>query len=265
MIAAVLGFGLGGIIVEKWGVWTAFIVDAFTFFLSGFFILLMRVKETASFNPKDIIRIGKDALLKVKNSFLGEIKEGIRYVLSSPETKYSAKVFFVLFAAVGSLYTIFIVFIQNVFSTVTADLGWLAVGAGGGLFLGSILYGKIGIKLPVKKVINLSLLTSSLYLIFFVVILNTYHNKIFAFLSCCLLGILVSPIVIAVNTLIHQESENNFWGRIFSYLEVVIHLAFIVFMFTASYLAEKFTPFTIIVCVGIIISLFSLITLIKQK
>ena len=35
MIAAVLGLGLGGFIVEKYGIKTAFIVDALTFFISS--------------------------------------------------------------------------------------------------------------------------------------------------------------------------------------------------------------------------------------
>lgn len=266
MIAAVLGFGLGGLIVEKWGVWTAFMIDAFTFFFSAFFILLMQVEEKASFKPQDLLYLSKDAILNVKRSFLTETKEGLKYILGSPETKYAARVFFALFAAIGSLYTTFIVFIQDSLSTVTADLGWLAVGAGAGLFIGSMLYGRIGRKFPVKKVINTALAAASLYLIIFTYILKSYPDKIFALSSCFILGVIVSPVVIAVNTMIHTESENNFWGRIFCYLEVIIHLAFIVFMFTASFIAEKLSsPFTIIISVGIIILFLSLFNLIKEN
>ncbi|RKY29649.1 MAG: hypothetical protein DRP68_07035, partial [Candidatus Omnitrophota bacterium] len=41
MIAAILGFGLGGIIVEKLGVKVAFLIDSVTFFLSSLAVLSM--------------------------------------------------------------------------------------------------------------------------------------------------------------------------------------------------------------------------------
>jgi len=264
-IAAVLGFGFGGMIVERWGIKTALYFDALTFFISFSCIFLMRVKEQAHFNPKDILTLGKDAINNVKNSFLTETKEGLRYIFKSQETRYAAKTQFMLFAAIGSLYTVFIVFIQNTLSTVTFDLGWLAVGSGAGIFAGSLLYGKFGSKLPIKKVVNATLLVSGLYLVAFVSLLRAHPLKLFAFFSCFFLGIIISPIIIAVNTLIHNESENKFWGRIFSSLEVVIHLAFILAMFIASYLAEWLNPFTIIVAVGIIITVFSFIRMIRQK
>lgn len=263
-IAAVLGFGFGGMMVQSWGVERTFFIDALTFLISGTAIILIRTDKNAAFNPKDIIAAGKDAIIKVRNSFMHETKEGIKYILSSKETLYAAKVQFILFALIGSLYTIFIVFIQKTLSTVTFDLGWLAVGCGAGLFGGSLLYGKIGSKVPIQKTINLSLLSSSIYLITFVSLLKFYPYKLFAFISCFILGVIASPIIIAVNTLIHNESENKFWGRIFSSLEIIIHIAFIIFMFTASYLAEKFTPFTIIIAVGIITMFLSLIFL-KEK
>jgi predicted MFS family arabinose efflux permease len=265
MIAAVLGFGVGGMIVERWGVKAAFYLDAITFFLSALFVLLMRLKEASNFNPKDIIQIGKDALEKVKTSFLVDIKEGLRYIFTSRETRYAARMQFVLFASIGALYTVFIVFIQNTLSTVTSDLGWLAVGIGAGLFIGSLIYGRFGVKLGIKRVIGFSLIFGASHLVFLVSVLKFHPNKIFALISCVMLGILCAPIIIAVNTLIHKDSEDRFWGRIFSSLEVVIHLAFIVFMFSASFLAEWLSPFTIILATGIIVVLFASFYLIREN
>jgi MFS family permease len=264
-IAAILGFGFGGMIVQKWGMEQGFLINSFTFFLSGILISLMTAHEKAKFDPKDILELSKDAIIKVKNSFIFEVHEGLKYILSSKETRYAAKVQFVLFSLIGSLYTIFIVFIQQTLSTVTFTLGWLAVGSGAGLFLGSLLYGRIGVKFSIKKAVSLSLFFSSFYLIAFVSLLKFYPYKLFAFFSCIILGIIASPVVIAVNTLIHSESENKFWGRIFSSLEVIIHIAFIVFMFLSSFLAEIFSPFTIIVAIGAITMFFSYIFLKQAK
>ncbi|RKY45335.1 MAG: hypothetical protein DRP81_04155 [Candidatus Omnitrophota bacterium] len=257
MIAAILGFGLGGIIVEKLGVKVAFLIDSVTFFLSSLAVLSMRVQEKGLFSPKDFLDLSKQAIEEVKRSFIFEMKEGLKYLLKSKETRYAAQVFFLLFSCLGSLYVVFIVFIQNTLSSVTLDLGYLAVGLGTGLFVGSLIYGKIGKRYPFKKSINVSLFINSIYLISFVTVLKFHPSKLFAFFSCFLLGGFSSPVVVGINALIHSESQNMFWGRIFSSLEVVIHFAFIAFMFLSSYLAEFFSPFTIIMSVGIIIFFFS--------
>jgi MFS family permease len=217
------------------------------------------------FKAKDIIELGKNALHKVKNSFIFEIKEGIKYLVGAKETRYATKIFFVIFSCIGAIYPIFIVFVQETFSSVTADLGWLAVSSGAGLFLGSVFYGRFGSKFSVKKTVNFSLIFAGAYLIFFVWFLKNNPNKIFALFSCFLMGLISSPMVIAINTLIHKESKNELWGRIFSSLEVVIHLAFIIFMFISAYLAEKFSTFTIIVAVGIIMFLFSFFNIFRDN
>ncbi|MCD6227919.1 MAG: MFS transporter [Candidatus Omnitrophica bacterium] len=257
MVAAILGFGLGGIIVEKLGVKVAFLIDSVTFFLSSLAVLSMKVQEKGLFSPKDFLDLSKQAIEKVKRSFIFEMKEGLKYLFKSKETRYAAQMFFLLFSCLGSLYVVFIVFIQNTLSSVTLDLGYLAVGLGTGLFVGSLIYGRIGGKYSFKKSTNISLLINSIYLILFVTVLKFYPSRLFAFFSCLLLGGFSSPVVIGINALIHSESQNMFWGRIFSSLEVVIHFAFIAFMFLSSYLAEFFSPFTIIMSVGIIIFFFS--------
>ena len=265
MVAAILGFGLGGIIVENWGIKVAFLVDALTFFVSALLICFMRIEEEKSFKAKDIIDLGREALNKVKRSFIFEIKEGMSYLLRSKETQYASKILFLVFSCVGALYVVFVVFIQNTLSSITQDVGILAVGGGLGLILGALLYGRVGFSLDVKKLINLAMIFSSLYLVFFVSFLKHYPSKPFAFLSCFILGITVSPIEVAIRSLIHKDSDNSLLGRIFSSLEVVIHLSIIIFMFVSSYLAEIFGPFTVIIGVGIIIFLFSLGPSLRQN
>ncbi len=264
MVAAMLGFGIGGFIVEKYGLRTAFIIDAITFFISSSLIFSMRVNEKKHFNSYDLVNLGRDAFKTVKRSLIYDVKDGFSYLLKSKETKYATKVFFILFSFIGSLYVVFVVFIQEALSTITMDLGILAIGAGLGLFLGTIIYGRFGRSIDIKKVIDSTLILASFWLVLSVVLLKYYPSKLFAFFSVFLLGIVVSPIVVAVNSLIHKDSDSSLWGRIFSSLEVVIHFAFIVFMFITSFLAEIFKPFTIIVTVGIIIFIFSLYNLISD-
>jgi len=251
-IAAVIGFGLGGIIVEKWGVTTAFGLDAATFFISALAVFLITTKEKGSFKVGDIIHLGKDVVSEVKQSFIWELREGIKYIFNSDETKYAFKMFLFLFSYIGGLYVVFIRFIQEVLSSLTTDLGFVAVSLGAGIFLGSLVYGRIADKFSVKKVINLSLLLTSLYLIFFVISLRAYPQTLYAIALAFTLGMITSPVFVGINALIHKESDQKVLGRIFSGLEFTSHLGFLVSMFICSALADFFNPFTIIVSLGII-------------
>lgn len=266
MIAAVLGFGIGGIIVEKIGPQRAFIFNGITFLISSVLIFFMKTEtKKPAFELNDLFNLSKQAWLNIKKSFVFEIKEGFKYILASQETRYAAKVFSVLFAVVGALYTVLIVFFQEIFSSATKQVGGLAMALAIGLFLGSLLYGRIAKKFSTRQTINFCLLISNAYLGVFASILRIYPNKLFAFIFCVILGVIAAPIFVAVNTLIHKESKDEFWGRIFSSLEVIIHLAFLVFMFIASYCAELMTPYTIILSVSIIVVVLALFFLWQEK
>ncbi len=258
-IAAVIGFGLGGIIVEKWGVTTAFSLDAATFFVSSLAVFFITVKGKGAFKVDDIIHLGKEVVSEVKRSFIWEFREGIKYILSSHETKYAFKMFLFLFSYIGGLYVVFIRFIQEALSSVTTSLGFVTVSLGSGIFLGSLVYGRIAHKFSVKKIISLSLLFISLYIIFFVVSLRAYPRTIYAIFLAFGLGLITSPIFVGINALIHKESDKKVLGRIFSGLEFTSHLGFLVSMFICAALADIFNPFTIIVSLGIIGFLFSTI------
>ena len=58
-----------------------------------------------------------------------------------------------------------------------------------------------------------------------------------------LLGIIVGPVMIAVNTVVHQVSDESMRGKVFSSLEFVMHFAFLVSMLASSVLAEHFERF----------------------
>ena len=258
-VAAVIGFGLGGIIVEKWGVAAAFKLDAGTFFTSSLAVFLIAAKGKGAFKVDDIVHLGKEVVSEVKRSFIWEFREGIKYIFTSPETKYAFKMFLFLFAYIGGLYVVFIRFIQEVLSSLTTSLGFVTVALGAGIFFGSLIYGRIAHRFSIKKVISLSLLFASLYLVFFVVSLRAYPHTLYAIFLAFTFGLITSPVFVGVTSLIHKESDEKILGRIFSGLEFTSHLGFLVSMFICSALADIFNPFTIIVSLGIIGFLFSII------
>ncbi len=264
-VAAVLGLGLGGILVEKYGFNNAFLVDSATFLISAVSIYFIAVKDSGKFLAKDILDIGKNVVERVKKSFIHELREGVRYIFRSSETKYAFKIFFFLFSYIGALYVVFIRFIQHTLSSVTKDVGFTAVSLGGGIFLGSLLYGRVAHKFSIRRIINWAVLLSSIFVIFFVSFLRAYPLASYAVILAFIQGLLISPAFIGVNALIHRESDKNLLGRIFSGLEFTSHLGFLIAMICASVLADIFTPFTIIVSVGIIGFLFSIIFTLLEK
>jgi MFS family permease len=102
-------------------------------------------------------------------------------------------------------------------------------------------------------------------LIIFALGIYYYPNFIVAaFLALCL-GLIIAPIMIASNTIIHNVSDNEMLGKIFSSLEIVIHLGFLSFMFISSILAEKFPPVLILVSVGCLLSVLGAASLIFNR
>ena len=263
-VAAVLGFGLGGIIVEKYGIRSAFILDAATFFVSGALIFFIRTEGKGEFFVEDILRIGKDVVKSIKKSFVRELKEGVKYIVTSSETKYAFLIFLFLFSYIGGLQIVFIRFIQEMLSTVTKELGFIVVSLGAGIFFGSLVYGRIAHRFSIKKTINLVILIASVYIILFAIFTKFYPSSLQAIILAFFLGIIISPVFVGVNALIHRESEEHLLGRIFSGLEFTSHLGYLAAMFIFSFLADIFSPFTIIVSIGIIGSLLSFLFIFKN-
>jgi MFS family permease len=102
-------------------------------------------------------------------------------------------------------------------------------------------------------------------LIIFALGIQRYPNFAIAAMLSFLLGLVISPIMIASNTIIHNVSDNEMMGKIFSSLEIVMHLAFLVFMFLSSLLAERFSHVLVLIIVGILLSILGFVNLIYHR
>ena len=172
---------------------------------------------------------------------------------------------FFLGGALGAVYVVIIVFVQNTLhsgQSGTKDLGLIIMFLGLGLFLGSLLYGRFGQRLPYFKAIFSSLIISGLVLAIFVLSLTYYPYFLLAVGLAFILGLAVSPVIITCNTLIHKSSQNEMMGRVFSSIDFLLHFAFILFMFLSSLLAEHIPSHVILIilaCLFIILGVFNLI------
>ncbi|MCX7926857.1 MAG: MFS transporter [Candidatus Omnitrophica bacterium] len=265
MIAAVVAFGISGIVVERLGPQGGFYLDALSFLFSAFCIFLLTTKTNSyielSCLSTDIVHALKDSVM-IKKSVLRDIKEGLIYFLNNQKLLITAIIIFFLWSAVGSIYAVIIVFIQKTLGSATKDLGLLIMFLGSGLFGGSLMYGRMGQNLCPYKTIFYSLITSGIMLVVFTLIVASTRSFAWAGILAVLLGVIVSPIMIATNTIVHVVSDKNMLGKTFSSLEIIIHLGFIICMFVSSILAERITAQNILITTGIITTLIGTIQLI---
>jgi len=255
MIAAIMGFGIGGVIVEWLGARGGFFLNSFTFFVSAVLIFMISKNMNAHFGQESIRQVGKEIVEVIKKSVAQEFTEGIRYFFTQKEIRFTANMLFLLMAALGSVYVVAIVFVQKTLQSATRDLGLLIMFLGAGLFLGSILYGKFGGGYSNRKAIFSSLCISGVILVNFTLFLRIFPNFFLAAAFSSALGFSVSPVIIACNTIIHRVSDNQMMGKIFSSLEIVMHLAFLTFMLISSLLAEKVSNEWILITVGLILTI----------
>ncbi len=259
MIAAVLGVGLGGPLIEKVGAKIGFRIDSATYIFSAVLLCFISIKssnikkEPAHKNISEIYN----------KSIFFDIKEGIKYVFAHPDVRFVFSTVFMLMSAAGAIYIVTIVFIQQVFGSVTRDLGFLSVFLGLGFFLGALLCGRFGNKVGKVRIIFLCLILSGVFIGCFVVFLKLYSSLIVAAVIASFIGLTVGPIFISGNTLIHEVIKAEMRGRIFSSLGIVMNLGFLVFMFMASKLSELFNPMWIILAISlcfIVNGLYGLLT-----
>jgi len=267
MIAAVLGFGISGVLVEWLGAKSGFYLDSLGFFISATCIFLISIKSrnTLKFSEvrHEIVDVIRQSMLR--KSVLQEVKEGILYFTRKKDIRLATGIIFVLWSALGAVYTVLIVFVQQALHSATKDLGLLVMFLGIGLFAGSLAYGRFGQRISHYKTIFSSLVASGIMLVGFAFGINQYPYFFVAAALAFFLGLTVSPIMIASNTIVHNVSENQMMGKVFSSLEIVMHLGFLVFMFISSFLANHVPSLYILVFVGSALSVMGAFHLICQR
>ncbi|MDD5116853.1 MAG: MFS transporter [Candidatus Omnitrophica bacterium] len=258
MIAAIVGFGISGVLVEWLGAKSGFYLDSLGFLVSGTLIFMISKKFSTAV---DLREVGKEIVEVISKSVFQEIKEGVLYFIRKKDIRFTASIIFALWSALGAVYVVIIVFVQQTLHSATKDLGLLVMFLGIGLFLGSLIYGKFGQRVSHYKIIFSSLVLSGIMLVIFALGIYHYPNFMLAALLSLCLGLIIAPIMIASNTIIHNVSDNVMMGKIFSSLEIVMHLGFLMFMFISSILAERFSHLLILVIVGGLLGILGLVNL----
>ena len=268
MIGNVVGLMVAGFIVNirYIGAIGGFYIDSATFFFSAALIAMIAVRNGAKVGVKEELILAGEAIgVSLKRSIFGDIMEGFRFLAGHSNMRFIVYVFFLLLAGVGAISCVIIVFVQEAFGTSTRHLGFFGTYLICGLFLGTVLYGRLGQRLDKRSVINKSFIATGALVSFFAVLVGRYPNVYLAGLISGLIGFAVSPMMASLNTLTHETIPEEVRGRVFSSLEAVIHLAFLVFMFVAAYAARHVGRFWILIAVGTVFSLCGIAGIVSKK
>ena len=264
MITMFVALGIAGILVDKIGAINSLYINALSYFISALFISNMVVKNIIS-GFKDDILMAKAALKDaIRKSVWIEIKEGIRFLSEHKDMKFVVRIFFLLMAGLGAVSCVIIVFIQEAFGSVTRDLSLLTMLLGLGCFMGAVVYGRFGQHLKKDAVILLSLFLTGIFIVLFVLVTRFMPHFWVSGAFMALIGIAVGPVIVSLNTIAHESIPQKTRGRIFSSLEAIIHLAFLVFMFLAAFVAEKIGNIWVLTLCGAFFALWGLLGLIRR-
>ena len=262
MIAAIVGFGVSGLLVEWFGPKTGFYLDALSFFISGSLIFFIAKKPKSAINFMELKKVIVDV---IKKPIIHEIKDGVLYFIKKKQIRFTGIILFSLSGALGVVSVVLIAFVQNTLHSATKDLGLLIMFLGIGLFVGTLLYGRFGQKFSHYRTIFVSLFLIGIMIDIAVISMIRCPIFLVAAIFSFALGLFFAPIMIAANTIIHKVSENEMMGKIFSSLEIVMHLGFLLFMFISSLLAERFPQQYILTIVGLFISLLGIVSFVYHR
>jgi MFS family permease len=116
------------------------------------------------------------------------------------------------------------------------QFGFIIVFLGLGAFTGTLIFGRLGPHIKRPKAISIGFILTGLALTLFSYTTHIFKNFWLTGILAIILGLSSAPIMIIANTLLHEVTLEEMRGRVFSTLEIVIHLAFLIFMFLSMFL-----------------------------
>ena len=126
-------------------------------------------------------------------------------------------------------------------------------------------YAQWGKKVSRFQSIFFCLILGGVMLAVFAFVVATSQNRWVGMVLAAILGLVVGPIVIASNTIVHHVCSQEMRGKVFSSLEFVMHLAFLIAMVLSSFLSKHVARMSILIGVGIIFVVVGLIGLLKYS
>lgn len=168
-----------------------------------------------------------------------DIAEGIQALWRHQSTRRVIALLGLLMVGAGICVVVGTVLVQRSLGSITKDLGFLALWLGIGMLLGTLAYGRWGIRLSKPRLVGFAFLGCGLSLWLFVHAVVEIQSGVAASATMVGMGFCISPVGIIANTLVHGAHPERLHGRIFSSLGIVVNLSFILSMLAGGWLADQ--------------------------
>jgi dTMP kinase len=267
-VATLGGMVAGGFIVDwtgwhRFGItpsWTAgFYIDALTYVVSVVGLLFIyrglgsvpNAERRASNAGTSITNTIRARLAR----FTGEMADGWKLAIRTPVVLFVyCSTIALVFAGAGFL-VLYVPLIQGTgFDLGTRGVGIIAGIGSVGLLLSALGYGAVGSRLPRHSAILIAFLVISLCTVTMAMTGSPTLVAVAVFLAGCAM----SPIYIAMDTLLHESVPAAIRGRIFSNREWVMHLAFGLAALTFGLLTRVAANRTLLFAIGVLVAAASI-------
>ncbi|MDH5683325.1 MAG: MFS transporter [candidate division WOR-3 bacterium] len=276
-ISTFLGMFLGGILVD-WQIWrkigipyswsAGFYLDSLTYWVSVIALIFIaqqiglrknnRISEPMVKKERSLPQLFYDEISKT----IQDIKQAYRVIRHLPPVLfvYASIILMVILGA--AIFVLFVPVIQEARAELGLGLGTKGVGFIGaigsiGLVISSMAYGFIGHRIRKRNVI----LGGFMILGLIAVLMAAFKTFLPIIPLAFFAGIVLSPIFIAQDTLIHETVPEETRGRIFSTREWILHLSFAISAFLIGQLTIFFSKRRLLFGVGIFIIILCIIGL----
>ncbi|MEO0114082.1 MAG: MFS transporter [candidate division WOR-3 bacterium] len=298
-VSTFLGMLIGGILVD-WQIWrkigiqhpwsAGFYLDSLTYWVSVIALITIARELThkrtpnSAPNPSGSAFEKKDSEFKIQNtatsqpadselikaikSTISDIKQAYYVIRQLPPVLFVYASIFLLVILGAAVFVLFVPIIQQARTELGLGLGTKGVGFIGaigsiGLMLSSMIYGITGHRLKKWQVI----LVSFFILGITACLLALLKTFIFVVPLAFIAGLLLSPILIASDTLLHENVPEAARGRIFSTREWILHLSFAFAAFLIGQLTIFIPKRSLLFGIGAFVIILSIIGfwIIKDK
>ncbi len=248
MLSAILGPALGAALIGFFSIDFVFFFDGISFFISAFFILIMRFSGAVK-NRKKKENVWKETL------------EGISFSRKSPVIRGIMIYVFVLMLFFGGFSPLFMIFIRDVLKLGLFQLGVLQGLQGVGSLIASLVIGILGAAFSKKNMVFGASLTIGATLSVLVI----FPYPFVAFQAMAFFGISVVFFNTPLTTLLQEAAPDNIRGRVFGAFGALMQVAALTSMAVESIAAGILGVSIVMFFVGILTITFSLAFFSKKK
>jgi MFS family permease len=291
-VATFFGMFLGGIIVD-WSIWrkiglqhtwsAGFYIDTLTYIISvlGLLVIASKTKmfkrnkksmPPLSFPTNIAAKSREDTVLSIaktqEKKTLNDLKLAFKYIKETPAVLFVFSSILIMVIIGACAFVLLVPIIQAPVEKMgyglgTKGVGFVAAIGAIGLVLSSMSFGIIG-----HRISKVYTILSSFIILGMVIILIPILNSLITLILLALIsGMVLSPIFIAQDTILHENVPEEIRGRIFSSREWLLNISFAFSCLVVGQLTNFIIKHYLLIIIGSIVIIASTIyiILIRKK